>query len=45
MCSVHRGVFSTSRGYHEYTGGGYQEYIGDIMSRLGDVQYIAVFSI
>ena len=26
-CSVHRGVFSTSGGYHEYTLG-YHEYIG-----------------
>ena len=35
-CSVHRGVFSTSEGYHEYIGGvfstseGYHEYIGGI---------------
>ena len=41
-CSVHRGVFSTSRGYHEYIGG-YHEYIGgcsvhqrDIMMHVGD---------
>ena len=26
-CSVHRGLFSTSGGYHEYIGG-YHEYIG-----------------
>ena len=35
MCSVHRGMFSTSGGYHEYIGdvqyiGGYHEYIGGI---------------
>ena len=28
-CSVHRGVFSTLGGYHEYIGG-YHEYIGGI---------------
>ena len=43
-CSVHRGVLSTSGGYHEYIGG-YQEYIRgvqyiwDIMKTSGDVQY------
>ena len=44
-CSVHRRVFSTSGGYHEYIGGGgYHEYIGgcsvhrgDIMSTSGDI--------
>ena len=30
---VHRGMFSTSERYHEYIG-------GNIMSTLGDVQYI-----
>ena len=41
-CSVHRGVFSTSEGYHEYIGG-YYEYIGgcsvhwrDIMIHVGE---------
>ena len=29
VCSVHRGVFSTLGGYHEYIGG-YHEYIGGI---------------
>ena len=33
---VHWGMFSTSEKYHEYIGGGG----GDIMSTLGDVQYI-----
>ena len=49
-CSVHRGVFSTSGGYHEYIGG--VQYIGgipwvhrgDIMSTSGDVQYIGGIS-
>ena len=49
-CSVRRGgvqyigeVFSTSRGYHEYTGGyheyigGYHDACGGIMSTLGDI--------
>ena len=42
MCSVHRGVFSTSGGYHEYIGGGdiMSTSGGDIMSTSGDVQYI-----
>ena len=31
-CSVHRGVFSTSRGYHEYIGGIPWVHRGDIMS-------------
>ena len=42
-CSVHRGVFSTLEGYHEYIGG-YHEYIGgcsvhrgDIMMHVGDI--------
>ena len=30
VCSVHRGVFSTSGGYHGYIG-------GDIMSTLGGI--------
>ena len=41
-CSVHRGMFSTSEGYHEYIGG-YHEYIGgcsvhwrDIMIHVGE---------
>ena len=38
-------IIGTSGGYHEYTGGvqyigRYHEYIRDIMSTLGDVQYI-----
>ena len=36
---VHRGMFSTS-GDTMSTSGGYHEYIGDIMSTLGNVQYI-----
>ena len=28
-CSAHRGVFSTSGGFHEYIGG-YHEYIGGV---------------
>ena len=49
-CSVHRGMFSTSVGYHEYIRG-YHEYIGgcsvhqgDIMSTSGDV-HTSEFSI
>ena len=45
-CSVHRGVFSTSGGYHEYIGG-CSVHRGDIMMNeggyheyIGDVQYI-----
>ena len=30
-CSVHRGVFSTSGGYHEYIGK-YRQYIGGVRS-------------
>ena len=46
VCSVHRGMFSTLEGYHEYIGG-YYEYIGgcsvhrkDTMNTSEDVQYI-----
>ena len=45
-CSVHRGVFSISGGYHEYIGGcsvhrgDIMMNVGDTMSTLGDVQYI-----
>ena len=45
-CSVHRGVFSTSGGYHEYIGGcsvhrgDIMMNVGDTMSTSGDVQYI-----
>ena len=45
VCSVRRGMFSTSGGYHDYIGGGgcsVQQ--GDIISTLGDVQYIGVFN-
>ena len=45
-CSVHRGVFSTSGGYHEYIEG-CSVHRGDIMMNvggyheyIGDVQYI-----
>ena len=38
VCSVHRGMFSTSGGYHEYIGG-YHEYIG------GYHEYIRVCSV
>ena len=43
---VHREMFSTSEGYHEYIGGRYHEYIGggDIMSTSGNVQYIGEIS-
>ena len=34
-CSVHRGVFSTSGGYHEYIGGCSIRQ-GDIMLNVGD---------
>ena len=37
-CSVHRGVFSTSGGYHEYIGGIPWVHRGDIMSTSGGVQ-------
>ena len=37
--SLHRGVFSTSGGYHEYIGISWVHQ-GDIMSTSGDVQYI-----
>ena len=44
VCSVHRGMFSTSGGYHEYIGG-YYEYIGGILcvhrGGGGGVQYIS----
>ena len=46
MCSVYRGVFSTSGGYHEYIGGiswvhlGRSVHRGDTMSTSGDVQNI-----
>ena len=45
MCSVHRGMFSTLGGYHEYIGGvqyigGNHVNVGDIMSTSWDVQYI-----
>ena len=42
-CSVHRGVFSTSGGYHEYIGGyhdergGYHEYIGGCSVHRRDI--------
>ena len=48
-CSVHRGVFSTSGGYHEYIGGvqyirgiydacgGYHEHIGRCSVHRGDI--------
>ena len=45
-CSVHRGVFSTSGGYHEYIRGcsvhrgNIMMNVGDTMSTSGDVQYI-----
>ena len=35
-CSVHRGVFSTSGGYHEYIGG-YHEYIGGYHDECGGI--------
>ena len=36
MCSVHRGVFSISEGYHD-SFGGYHEYTGvGVMSTSGD---------
>ena len=35
VCSVHRGVFSTSGGYHEYIGG-YHEYIGGCSVHRGE---------
>ena len=35
VCSVHRGVFSTSGGYHEYIGG-CSVHRGDIMMNVGD---------
>ena len=44
MCSVHQGVFSTLGGYHEYMEEDTMSILGDIMSRLGDVQYIGVAS-
>ena len=56
MCSVHRGMFSTvgvfstsgdtmsTSGDIMSTSVGYHEYIGDIMSTLGDVQYIGEIS-
>ena len=34
MCSVHREMFSTSGGYHEYIGG-YHEYIGGYHEYIG----------
>ena len=46
VCSAHRGMFSTSGGYHEYIGGyheyigGYREYIGGYQEYIRDVQYI-----
>ena len=41
-CSVHRGVFSTSEGYHEYIGGvqyigGYSVHWRNTMSTSGDI--------
>ena len=39
VCSVHRGMFSTAGGYHEYIGD-IMSTSGDIMSTSGDVQYI-----
>ena len=43
MCSVHRGMFSTSGEYHEYIVGDTMSTSGvggDIFSTSGDVQYI-----
>ena len=42
-CSVHRGVFSTSRGYHEYIGG-ISWVHRRMFSTFGNVQYIEVFN-
>ena len=47
-CSVHRGVLSTLRGYHEYIGGdimstsGGVQYIRDIMMHVGDIIMIVI---
>ena len=49
-CSLHRGIFSTSMGYHEYIGGcsvhrgDIMMNVGDTMSTSGDVQYIGGIS-